>query len=708
MYSVIIENLPDDFKPDLFWPQILVKDGDNKNIKMKDGHLKTEKYVFNKHRPLQHQPIEKWTTPLQVYRDLHKKQQIIVNTIKQYINSTQVGLTYHDGTKDGACQFHNQHIHLIVRIDKANITHVANTYAYKKLRTTLAQHDVHVKSQKINNPSAFGRYMSQNPRQYLGSNDDRIRCLIPDQHDQIQGDNHTTTTTTTTNADNAKKETQLSKNIQTLITIMKRYSTNDKDEIYRLTRGTPDEKDYINIYRSHMFSRIYQSAKEEYTLMKQINTEQYYDWYMRFNPHIYANKTNFLTWEQTQSFLYFWTLEQQINCNDLVRDMHHVLKQTNPKRNTLYFQGASNAGKTYLCKMLIPIDSIAGYHTTSKEFPFGEAVYQPIILINELTIESTAKAELYKNVLGGEPTQVNIKNRPSQIMDRKPVILTTNHHIWKYVTNERQPLMNRCYIYGHLRESQTAKKYSKFGIPNPTFLQDVFKALDANTYEGIMKLKPSTDTDSEEMQTSEIEPLLTMDTGVQATATMTDSETQTTPPSPQRPVYTTCYGCSVDHPSQTQHMDVGGCLYEPPKYTSPSPNVYMPDTSPVTPVASTDVKKQLYQPQCSPITPASMYQPLVEDISPPEEETPDYVLSQLPSVYPQHARYTFTAKKFYPGEERPTPRLNLYNTFMETMEQEDTDLQPPPKKIRYSVPSDEEIIYISSESSSDSDTDSSF
>ncbi|KAL4240793.1 hypothetical protein ACF0H5_001581 [Mactra antiquata] len=460
--------------------------------------------------------------------------------------------------------------------------------------------------------------------------------------------------------------------------------------------------------KHHTCSPVFTNPKEEYTLMNQINTEKYYDWYMRFNPNIYANKTSFLTWEQTQGFLYFWTLEQQINPNDLVRNMHNVLKQTNPKKNTLYFQGASNAGKTYLCKLLIPIDSIAGYHTTSKEFPFGEAVYQPIILINELTIESTAKAELYKNVLGGEPTQVNIKNRPSQIMERKPVVLTTNHHIWKYVTNERQSLQNRCYVYGHLRESQTARKYSKFGIPNPAFLQDVFKAIDSNTYDGIMKMKPTTDTDTEEVQESEIEPLLTADTGVQATVATTEAETQTTPPSPQLPTYTTCYGCSVNHLSQLQHMDVGGCLHDSPKYTSPSPQTYRPDTSPITPVTSTDVKKQTYQPQVSPITPVSMtYQPIIEDISPPEDETPDYLLSQLPSVYPQHARYTFTAKKYYPGEDRPTPRLNLYKSFMESLEEEEEDQQPPTKKTRYSIPSDEEIIYISSDSSSDSDSDSS-
>ncbi|KAL4221787.1 hypothetical protein ACF0H5_020041 [Mactra antiquata] len=176
---------------------------------------------------------------------------------------------------------------------------------------------------------------------------------------------------------------------------------------------------------------------------------------MDFDPQTYKNTTNYLTWEETQRFFYYWCLEQRINPNELIMDMHRVLRQTDNKNNTLYFQGSSNAGKTYLTKLLIPVDTIAGYHTTSKEFPFGDAVYQPIILINELTIESAAKAELYKNVLGVEPTQINIKNTPSQIMTRRPVILTTNNNIWKYVSNETQAFINRCYINNTWKKAAT-------------------------------------------------------------------------------------------------------------------------------------------------------------------------------------------------------------------------------------------------------------
>ncbi|KAL4237075.1 hypothetical protein ACF0H5_005459 [Mactra antiquata] len=197
--------------------------------------------------------------------------------------------------------------------------------------------------------------------------------------------------------------------------------------------------------------------------------------------------------------------------NDLLSDMYKVLKQTDNKKNTLYLQRSYNAGKTYLTKMMIPIDSIAGYHTTSREFPFCDAVYAPIILINELTIESAAKSELYKNVLGGKPTQINIKNKPSQIMARKPVVLTTNTNIWKTTSTQTSP-------------------------PEK------------------MEVDQSTQTDD----------IL--------------------------PTYTTCYGCSINHPSQTQHMDLGGCLYTEESITEEP-------------------------------TPPSKYQPIVEDITP--DMTPD-------------------------------------------------------------------------------------
>ena len=63
-------------------------------------------------------------------------------------------------------------------------------------------------------------------------------------------------------------------------------------------------------------------------------------------------------------------------------------------------------------------------------------------------------------------------------MMRKPVILTSNFPVWRYILNERQPLMNRMFTYLHLRKSPVAALYSTMGQPNYKFLQSAFRFLE--------------------------------------------------------------------------------------------------------------------------------------------------------------------------------------------------------------------------------------
>ena len=69
---------------------------------------------------------------------------------------------------------------------------------------------------------------------------------------------------------------------------------------------------------------------------------------------------------------------------------------------------------------------------------------------------------------------MNIKNRPSQLMNRKPVLITSNDVIWRYVSDQKQTLMNRMKCFLHLRKSDVTQKYSKYGKPNPVWFQDMF------------------------------------------------------------------------------------------------------------------------------------------------------------------------------------------------------------------------------------------
>lgn len=71
--------------------------------------------------------------------------------------------------------------------------------------------------------------------------------------------------------------------------------------------------------------------------------------------------------------------------------------------------------------MILPQKDKVGSHITSKEFAFQECTKKSVILINELTLANQSEAELYKNILGGESTYINVKGKPAELLERKPV-----------------------------------------------------------------------------------------------------------------------------------------------------------------------------------------------------------------------------------------------------------------------------------------------
>ena len=145
------------------------------------------------------------------------------------------------------------------------------------------------------------------------------------------------------------------------------------------------------------------------------------------------------------------------------------------KKNTLYLQGTSNAGKTYVLESLVPHKDKVGQHITSRDFCFQECINKPVIMINELTLQNQTESEQYKNILGGEPTYINLKNRNAELLYRKPVFLTSNLPIWRFVSNDRQPLMNRMFSHMNLTASQVIKKYTQHGVPSTNFWRTAFQ-----------------------------------------------------------------------------------------------------------------------------------------------------------------------------------------------------------------------------------------
>jgi hypothetical protein len=98
-----------------------------------------------------------------------------------------------------------------------------------------------------------------------------------------------------------------------------------------------------------------------------------------------------------------------------------------------------------------------------REFAFQECLSKPVILISELTIATQEQAEVYKQVFAGETIFVNVKNRHAEIMNRKPVILTTNYPVWKNVPSEMEALRNRCFVFNNLITSNVVSRFAGRG-----------------------------------------------------------------------------------------------------------------------------------------------------------------------------------------------------------------------------------------------------
>lgn len=381
----------------------------------------------------------------------------------------------------------------------------------------------------------------------------------------------------------------------------------------------------VTLTRDRNWTRIYTTAKEEWSINNSLENINYYEWFLNYTPP--PNQPDMMTEEQTKHYFTDWCTEQHVNPDKLLQDLHDVLIMKHSKKNTLYLQGASNAGKMFLLKGIVPVDSKAGYHTTSKDFPFREAVNAPIILINELTIESPAKSELYKNIFGGEPTQVNIKNRPSQLMGRKPVLLTSNDPIWKEVAAQKPAILNRLLPYLNLQTSDITRNYSKFCKPNPSSSSECLKPLtdgnnnchqknpesngcDWSTDDAISFIDESQIHQAIKRKRQHNQTLANTKTTQMHIPVYANVETQyetnpvpvkdlvkTPPVSPipdvplpevtniepkgeipqhlpelsqtdlqelDTPEYKDCPGCQIQHPSQTQHMMPGRCCYQPP------------------------------------------------------------------------------------------------------------------------------------------------
>lgn len=129
-----------------------------------------------------------------------------------------------------------------------------------------------------------------------------------------------------------------------------------------------------------------------------------------------------------------------------VDQLFAVLARRDKKKNTFMLQGATCAGKSWVLRSLTYFYPFYGevHGMGNYNFAYQGCLDKALIFIEEPMLEP-ATVDHAKQVLEGAPTLVNIKCKAPQILQPTPVLITSNHDLWKWCPGEKETLMTRMY-----------------------------------------------------------------------------------------------------------------------------------------------------------------------------------------------------------------------------------------------------------------------
>jgi hypothetical protein len=128
---------------------------------------------------LTHEIVYRWQTPQEVCETLKQdvKTTTLMTALKYLINSKPSAISWHNGEKDGNCQHHGFHLHILT-CQTTNEPSIHQTYAYIKLNKAVNEAGAKIKSQKVKLKPNFSRYMIKEPKTFGGCNNNTIKAQI--------------------------------------------------------------------------------------------------------------------------------------------------------------------------------------------------------------------------------------------------------------------------------------------------------------------------------------------------------------------------------------------------------------------------------------------------------------------------------------------------------------------------------------------------
>lgn len=161
--------------------------------------------------------------------------------------------------------------------------------------------------------------------------------------------------------------------------------------------------------------------------------------------------------------------ENNIDIKDFVKKVENIFDKKKDKINGIVLEGPTNTGKSLLCNLLIYPYT---YGTASRRgdqtnFHLENLLHKSIAVMEEPRITGITVDD-FKQLLGGESFQVDVKYQEKDWLIRTPTIITTNEDIGLRLSKlDREALLSRIYLFNFKRQIKSDTILGH--IPLPSF-----------------------------------------------------------------------------------------------------------------------------------------------------------------------------------------------------------------------------------------------
>lgn len=371
----------------------------------------------------------------------------MIGAVATLNKADDVLISFHDGNEDPNCEYNGFHWHVIAHL----LVHPTrdSRWGRRLLDISRDSQETVFTSVVVNSVPAFARHIVKPPRVQLFLKGEAY-APFTSQGDQAEATEGETTLTAGGSPDwdraNLKQDATFFR-IVALSKLMAKYKCVDLGVLNTKVKlgRREDWNKLLELKCAASWDTISRKAAELYCseeCTKNLSER------MRESPPWGGETEFYMDAAKSMETFNEWIKWNGFDKTQFIDDLFAVLSRRDPKKNTFMLQGPTCAGKSWLLRSLIYFYPFYGevHGMGNYNFAYQGCLDKALILMEEPMLEP-AVVDHAKKVLEGHETLVNVKCKGPQLLQPTPVLITSNHDLWKWCPMERETLLTRINLY---------------------------------------------------------------------------------------------------------------------------------------------------------------------------------------------------------------------------------------------------------------------